>query len=325
MRSQIMALFFCYFIVPNFSLASFSPFEFIEFQKSQSMTIGPEILNLLKSQSPQSSQQALKNGDLDQLASSLFIANRTVFLKRRFLEDFIRSGVVKVQSIEMLAPHSHYPYFMGKMIVEMPYKGSLKESLVNLSFRSNGKVAFLTSTWQLEQEQGGPLSFQAVALRDGALCPLALSQNELILSSIDGGTIIVSRAMSETEAQLWHDNRVSEIKSKVVLMGERIETDSRKTTFALNYFRFLDREPYIFEFKKQKLVDLNRYGLLSFNTYEDRANSKNGMPEEAQTPFGLEVEMVVHGVEGQSMIQTEMSHPSNSCTGIISRSSPSAK
>lgn len=220
-------------------------------------------------------------------AENLFRENIEVFIK----SDALAGIQVKAVRVVPIAPHPNYPYFKADLEIT---QGS-RTFDTELLFRSNGQASFLSSTWNLEQmSRTGQLHLKAVVQGKG------LSQNLAILDSLPEN-IKLSRSMTPQELALWKSGKVDKIKTTHLLFGSKFDSNP-KTTFALNYFKFNNLEPEVFEIPKQTLLKLENEGLLSINTYEDLANSKKGMPPEARTPFGLEIELVIHGNLGRQAI-----------------------
>ena len=163
----------------------------------------------------------------------------------------------------------------------------------------------VTSTrTRYEQLADQALSLQAVVLGTQEKM-MSVNQSEIILETFPD-EVTLSRVMSLKEEMLWKDGKVEEIKSTINLYGTE-EQSHPKTTFALNYYEFKGQKPKILKIKKDKLVRLFQEGMLSINTYEAKSFSRlTGMPSTATTPFGLEVELVIHSHEGMRQIIDEM-------------------
>ncbi|MFH1724240.1 MAG: hypothetical protein ABII00_06415 [Elusimicrobiota bacterium] len=242
---------------------------------------------------------------LGDAAVALFHSNRSLFPDKP-----VR---ISVKSVRRIADHPRFPYYRAKLKVKSVDAGW--SETMDLDFRSDGRIAFLTSTWALDIEdvwssgrRARPPPFSAVQRRPRKRSWTPVDQTGLILRSLPK-TVTLSRVMSEKEFALWKEGKVGKIRSEQNVMGMGMET-APKTTFALNYYRFNDTEPYLFRVPKSKLMKLYRRGLLVINTYEDdRVSPGWGIGEEGRAPIGIEVEVIVRGLTGRRAILKEMRRP----------------
>lgn len=262
---------------------------------------------------------SLKDKAIRENLIEIFKANFGLFIKTELVSK--NPGILdtlKVESVKKLADHPHYPYYRGKLTLTH----NEREFPIDIFFRSNGSATFLSSTWQLEQNaqmrDGSKIHCKMVVrgtapfetgenTSDKKTVPAIHSQNIAILKSLPA-KVKISRSMSEKEFALWKSGKIDRIQTQSVFFGSAATANPR-TTFALNYYQFNGNEPYVFEVDRSVLEDLEEKGHLSFNTYEDATVSRHGMPAEAQTPFGIEVELVIHGREGREAILKIMQNP----------------
>lgn len=229
-------------------------------------------------------------------AMALLKSNAAIFVKKDSFE-------AKIKKIERTAGHPYFPYFTAEIEVEAV---GTRTSLP-FHFRTDGKLAFLSSSWALFQE-GGYKSFRAVRLDPDGTTE-TFDQTEHVLESLPD-KIILSRVMDDKEFALWKEGRIEDIRSTINITMGYAQNAPPRTSFALNYYRFREQVPRLFELSKKSLRELHRRGLLVINTYEDvKTSPSTGLHPGARTPFGLEVEVVVIGLEGRRAILPRMLEP----------------
>lgn len=179
------------------------------------------------------------------------------------------------------------------------------EYTATFSARTNGKAMFVDCSFEYTQDDTLKVPVMSIVRKsNGEL--LTINQTDLILSAIPEGDVMLSRSMSEKEFKIWTENGdVTKLKARGAGGGTR-EKISPRSTFALNYYKFADREPVVFKISKNLLKELNDRNYLTINTYNTINDQYQGMTESALTSFGLEVEIVINTNEGRKYLQEQI-------------------
>lgn len=228
------------------------------------------------------------------MAQALIMANLEngdwPFNEGRARRRAIRASQIKITKVELDQNHRDYPY------ISAFYDYTAANGKVyrwSMSFRSNGSAAFLNS--YAAAQKTAKAEFTMVYYVGDKL--RSVDQTQAILATFPD-SVVLSRGMTEGEAQQWQNKALGEINTSYSFQNQP------RSYFALNYYRFEpNHEPYFFRVPTSVLLDLYAKGKLLINPYDGIEHwPTKGMPPEAQTAFGLEIELVVISREGQMLI-----------------------
>lgn len=244
-----------------------------------------------------------KNADFDtpemrELARK-FIDQNPVLLKR----DGLKPRDIVITRIERSNKHPHYP----EILIHYSRQDRIAGPYDYVSARTNGAAIFIEESYDYSQDSGSKQIFN-VAVRTEKNETVIVNQTKAILDTLPD-EITLSRVMTEGEHKIWTEGgKVENLRSQGAGEGSRSEISAR-TTFALNYFEFGGDKPVIVTIPKKVLQDLFNQGQLVINTYNDILDPYQGLSEDALTPFGLEVEVVVLSNKGREAIRPYMESP----------------
>lgn len=200
-----------------------------------------------------------------------------------------------------------HPRFQAYTVIYQTISGNSR----SLSFRTNGRAAFLDETWSDSVGGNGKDVFYfSYEKGDGSVG--YMDQADFVIKTLPNENVRLARSMSEEELLLWRSGDLDSIQSKIFSGGRGFESAPR-TYFALNDYQFPYMEPVIFSIPKSVLEELNDSNQVTVNTYNSALDKgdrdRNGMTEVSRTSFGLEVEIVVEGNQGRQKIQKYMAQP----------------
>lgn len=212
------------------------------------------------------------------------------------------TAVQRIIEIKKVDDHPHYPLFEFFIATDYrPFGGNLETRSGKGAFRSNGYATFLAASYRYHQKKPNREDFKVV-FDDGNGHLSTVQQTALVLEALPE-SLTLSRSMDPAELEIWKQNNLDQLQSKFSHNG---------THFALNHYDFVlkslipeDRLPPVIlktVIPRALLFALYKRGQLMINTYESVVSSPQGMPEEARTSFGLEVEIVVLTDAGKSAL-----------------------
>lgn len=239
--------------------------------------------------------------ELRALGAELFRSNTSIFVKKEdaAAEDY----AFDFGEVHRSKDHPSFPYYEAEVSV----RSGGKTAVQPFYFRTDGRRAFISSSWALFQRHNVKGFIGVSRDQNGSLS--TFDQTAHVLETLPD-QVILSRSMSKEEDFLWKKGLIQKIETENQNHSGYSEKAAPRTAFALNYYAFNSRAPQLYAFDKKTLLELHHRGLLIVNTYEDLGNSPTlGMAPIARTPFGLEVEVVVLGLEGRRAILPSMRRP----------------
>lgn len=228
----------------------------------------------------------------------IFQQSEIAQLKKNYQLDSFR--VIKIDELNKVYSHPNYSTYDGTITYRV--KGEIRKR--EIYFRTNNEVLIPYPQQALQKGMIDRIVFRD---QNGKIKTQDLS--EVIIDSLDNSPKF-SRGMSQVEYDLWRTNKLEEITSRRNTNGTvlnptpwRSVQASSKTHFALEGFNFYNKPHINFSIPKQVLKELYRKGLLKITPYTSDLNIPiHGMPKEARTSFGLEVEFIIYTQEGRKMI-----------------------
>jgi hypothetical protein len=227
---------------------------------------------------------SIRDTDFNYLTQSIISSNSGV----------LGLNLDKMRIVAISKASDDYPFPVFTARIEGNYEGGLKRRYVE--FRSNGFCAFLHNSYKLSQ-QNPRADLKAVYVGESNSV-FNIDQTKILLESLPP-EIILSRVMSSDEQRLWTAGQYDQF---------RFRSSDERTHFALNDYDFvhpdnIDVVKVQVKVPKSVLSELWSEQLLAINTYQSESEHPLvGMKSGAKTPFGLEIEIVVFGLEGRQKL-----------------------
>lgn len=208
--------------------------------------------------------------------------------------------IQKIQSITKIHDHSNYPVYEAQVLFA---DGEQRK----VGFRTNGHATFLHNSFVQIRSMEKPQVY--ASLVDDFGFTHSVEQTMLIASELPT-TVRLSRIMLAKEWSLWLDGRWGDFHSRYNRNNRKFYSPAYENPvhFALNSYDFFPPQGMTYykvyvEIPKKILVSLIEQGSTFINTYSPiGASPRFGMGAQAQTNFGLEVEVVIDSAIGLETI-----------------------
>ena len=208
--------------------------------------------------------------------------------------------------IRLVADHPHYPHFSANLKFSTQDGKNQFEDV--LEFRSNSYAAFLDYGYKISARTKKQQFFMTYINSKGQVA--AHDQTSTVVADLPT-SVILSRTMADQEYEHWKTGDIQNIEQH---FAYTTYGDGRlRTFFALNQYEYHKSDSKMSlatKIPKAVLSNLYKSGHLVINLYQDSINAvEDGMPPEARTSFGLEVEVIVLDEEGRKELLPYMQNP----------------
>jgi hypothetical protein len=177
-----------------------------------------------------------------------------------FNEAFAEATKITVKTIEQRAPGTEFSHF-GTYKCDVEIEGPTGIEYDYIFIRSNGKVAFLDSTWKYRKNKVIVVKkYKTVYFENDKI--KSADQGETILNSLPE-KFQMSRNMSSKERDNWVNEKPYFPSPSY---GNRVHFMPNKSRFQKNW------EPYYIQMSKKDLLEFYHRGEVEINVYESTHN-----------------------------------------------------